>query len=300
MLPFAAVQTHWFEPLWALPFVGILGMVHSARDRSLFRSWCLCVLAGANVPLYIAGRSSGEPGVLTVTVVDVGQGDAILIEHPDGGAVLIDTGPVPFDARSGLVPFLLRWGIEELDVVIITHPHDDHAGGLPTLRAAMPVRRLITHATADPGSIVPWKEDCRLQILNAVAVGMGTGAPEEEPNRLSVVMRLVYGNTAFLFAADAEQIEEDRMIAAYGDGLASAVLKVGHHGSRLGTTAAWLDAVRPTHAVISVGSKNRFGHPSDAVLRRLRCRNISLARTDEDGAIMMISDGQTVRRFLWR
>jgi competence protein ComEC len=121
-----------------------------------------------------------------------------------------------------------------------------------------------------------------------------------DPNRLSVVVRLVYGSTAFLFAADAEQEEEESLIAAYGTGLESAVLKVGHHGSASATTAAWLDAVRPAHAIISVGRRNRFGHPADAVLRRLRERGIAVARTDEDGAVVMASDGRTVSRVHWR
>jgi beta-lactamase superfamily II metal-dependent hydrolase len=115
-----------------------------------------------------------------------------------------------------------------------------------------------------------------------------------------VVIRLVYGNTAFIFAADAEHQEEERMIAAYAHGLRSEVLKIGHHGSPSATTYAWLDAVRPAYAIVSVGRGNRFGHPSDSVLQRLRDRDITVTRTDEEGAVMMVSDGHAVRRVVWR
>ncbi|MCC6397645.1 MAG: MBL fold metallo-hydrolase, partial [Bacteroidetes bacterium] len=231
---------------------------------------------------------------------DVGQGDAILLEHPDGRTAMIDTGPVPFDERSGLVPFLKRRGIEELDLVVITHPHDDHSGGLPLVRRSIGVKQLITHATAQPGTLIAWKEDCRLQVLNAVARIDTVENPGRDLNRLSVVIRLVYGETAFIFAADAEHFEESRMIGVFGEGLRSTVLKVGHHGSRAATTGGWLDVIRPAYAIISVGRHNKFGHPSPLVLRRLRERGIVVLRTDEEGAVMMVSDGKRVRREEWR
>jgi competence protein ComEC len=282
-LPCAAMSTGWFEPLYALPFLGLLGTAYHAGNPPLRRCWCLFALLTANVAAYVPGRTEREPGTFAVTYVDVGQGDAILLEHPDGGSVLIDTGPVPFNSRGGLVPFLQRQGIATLDIVLVTHPHDDHTGGLTAVCSVLTVRKLVTYDSAEGGTVIDWKPDCRLQVLYALprAPTGEQGAPD--PNRLSVVVRLVYGNTAFLFAADAEQEEEERLIAAYGAGLESTVLKVGHHGSASATTADWLDAVRPAHAIISVGRRNRFGHPADAVLRRLQERGIAVARTDEDG-----------------
>jgi beta-lactamase superfamily II metal-dependent hydrolase len=142
-------------------------------------------------------------------------------------------------------------------------------------------------------------DDRRLQVLPRIRKTSRSAAD----NRVRIgfrVIRLVYGNTAFIFAADAEHQEEARMISAYAHGLHSEVLKIGHHGSPSATTHAWLDAVRPAYAIISVGRGNRFGHPSDSVLRRIRDRDITIARTDEDGAVIMVSDGQTVRRVIWR
>ncbi len=299
-IPWASFTTFWFEPVYTFPFLGVLGIAYHAGDPSTRRLWCIVALAGTNLAVYLPGRYQREPGTFFVTAIDVGQGDAILLEHPDGGAALIDTGPVPFDERRGLVPFLRRRGISALDVVVITHPHDDHNGGLSSLCKVIAVGRLITHSTARAGTLISWKDDCRLQILHAAPPDAGLPAPEQNPNRLSVVVRLVYGRTAFLFAADAEVPEEVRMIHGYGVGLESTALKVGHHGSASATTDAWLDAVQPVYAIITVGQRNRFGHPSAAVLRRLLKRGIHIARTDEDGAVMLGSDGTTVRRYLWR
>ena len=300
-VPCASIPAHWFTQLWTFPFLGLLGMAYHARDASLCRSWCVFTLCAANVATYAPAGVSIPHDMLAVTVLDVGQGDAILIEHPDGGTVVIDTGPPPYDARSGLVPYLLRRGIAAIEIVLITHSHADHAGGLESLRSVIQVQRLITHTTAQPGTVIPWREDCRLQVLFADPQNAArSGADTPDANRFSVVLRLVYGNTAFVFAADAEHQEEERMIAAYANGLRSDVLKIGHHGSPSATTDAWLDAVRPAYAIISVGRGNRFGHPSDSVLRRLRDRDIAMARTDEDGAVMFVSDGHAVRRVVWR
>jgi len=204
------------------------------------------------------------------------------------------------DTRNGLVPYLLRRGIAALDVVLITHGHNDHAGGLALVRSAVHVRQLITYASAQPGTVVPWRGDCRLQVLCADPRRAADATDEQDANRSSVVVRLVYGETSFLFAADAERLEEEKMVAAYADGLRSTVLKIGHHGSPSATTPEWLDAVRPIYAIISVGRGNRFGHPSDSVLRRLRERNIAVARTDDDGAVIMATDGHAVHRIMWR
>ena len=300
-VPCASIPAHWFTPIWTFPFLGLLGMACHARDASLCRSWCLFTLCAANVAVYVPPRSSILQGMLAVTVLDVGQGDAILIEHPDGGTVLVDTGPPPVDTRSGLVPYLVRRGIPAIEIVLITHSHADHAGGLASLRSVMPVQRLITHTAAQPGTLIPWREDCRLQVLFADPHNAARSAADNPgANRYSVVIRLVYGNTAFIFAADAEHQEEERMIAAYAHGLRSEVLKIGHHGSPSATTYAWLDAVRPAYAIVSVGRGNRFGHPSDSVLQRLRDRDITVTRTDEEGAVMMVSDGHAVRRVVWR
>lgn len=139
-----------------------------------------------------------------------------------------------------------------------------------------------------------------MQVLSGEVTADSVLLRRMNANRNSIVVRLVYGRTSFLFAADAESAEEERMVAAYGGSLHASVLKVGHHGSAAGTSEAWLRAVAPPVAVISVGRMNRFGHPARTTLQRLEAHGIEVRRTDQEGAVMMVSDGEAVRILEWQ
>ena len=299
-LPGASLDMYWFDPVYAIPLLATLGTWYHRKDPAERNFWAIGALAAMCFVLWLPRDTDHTRELLRISFIDVGQGDAALLEHPGGGALLIDTGPVPVDTRSGIVPFLLRRGIHALDAVIITHAHDDHAGGLRSVCSTFTVGRVLTGAQCRPGDTIMWKSDCRLQVLSGRVTTDSVLLSQMNANRTSIVVRLVYGRTAFVFAADAEEPEEDRMVGAFGSGLRSAVLKVGHHGSAAGTSDAWLDAVAPSLAVISVGRLNKFGHPARRTIARLEQHGVHICRTDLDGAVVMTSDGDTTRVLDWR
>jgi competence protein ComEC len=222
-------------------------------------------------------------GRLRVSVLDVGTGDALVVEGPDRRAVVIDAGsggPGRLDVGERVVaPFLWNHGILRLETVLATHRHVDHAGGVPALR------RLFEPARAEPGPALGGAVVTRLHPP--------PGAPAGRDNDDAVVLRLDYGAASILLASDAGAATE-RALLARGAPLGAVVLKVAHHGSRHSSTAAFLDAVRPAVAVISVGARNPYGHPDPEALGRLRRAGARVYRTDRDGAVLVETDGRTL------
>lgn len=251
-------------------------------------------------------------GELRITVLDVEQGDSILVQAPGGRTMLIDGGGRPgsdaseYDiGREVVVPVLLARGVRKLDVLVITHPHEDHIGGLPAVLEAVPValvlspmistdtdaeRALAGSVKAHDLPVERIAEGARITLgrgIYAEALNPpdpplpGTGSDENEN---SVVLRLVYGKMSMLLAADIEEVATTRL-AQSGHQLRSIILKVSHHGSAGAAVPAFLDAVSPELAVISVGEENAFGHPSEEMLGELRRIGAKVMRTDRDGAV---------------
>lgn len=240
-----------------------------------------------------------------VHFIDVGQADATLVVC-DGKAMLIDGGN-PEDSDL-LYAYLKKHGINHLTYVIGTHVHDDHIGGLAGAlnyasvdTAYCPVTSYDTKAfrnfvkALDKHSVsitVPCTGDT-FMLGSSECTILAVNTDSSNPNNSSIVLRIVYGDTPFLFAADAE-CEVEQAILDRGLDINSTVLKVGHHGSDTSTGYVWLREIIPQYAVISVGECNSYGHPSDAVLSRLRDAEVTTYRTDLQGDIICVSDGTTV------
>ena len=240
-----------------------------------------------------------------VHYLDVGQADASLIVCEDQ-AMLIDAGNA---ADSSLIyTYLKDHGIEHLNYIISTHPHEDHVGGLAGALnyasvdvAYSPVTEYDSRAFSsfvkyldaqDVTITVPSPGDT-FTLGSATAQIIGPIIASDDPNNMSIVCRIEYGDTSFLFTGDAER-EEELEILETSYALESTVLKVGHHGSSSSTTYPFLRAVHPVYAVISVGADNTYGHPTDATLSKLRDADVTVYRTDLQGTIICRSDEKTV------
>jgi len=283
---------------------------HRRKLGQAFAFTMALVLAFALAYNFIfAGGNPLMPGdnEIIVAFLDVGQGDSILIRSRDN-AVLIDGGDI--NRNEPVLGYLRRMGITRLDYVIATHPHRDHIGGLIPVLNRVDVGRVlmpdVVHTTDVFENFISVIENNHIAahapvpgerfiagIIDFTVLSPAHSFAGSNLNDASIVVRLDHGMTSFLFTGDAEAGSERAMLAGRQD-LRADVIKIGHHGSRTSTTEAFLDAVQPVAAVISVGGSNRFGHPHADVLARLNYRGIQILRTDEMGTIVMATDGEQV------
>ena len=246
-----------------------------------------------------------QAGTLTVTWLDVGQGDAAVIQC-GGQSMLIDGGKP--EKSSYIYTWLQQHGLSYLDVIVATHVDADHIGGLSGALNYASVGTAYcpetTGTTETFQSFVKYLAQRGKQITvptagETFALGgaqvqiLGPLHCAEDSNDNSIVLKVSFGATSFLFTGDAERAEEQDLLNA-GVNLQSTVLKVGHHGSDTSTSYPFLRAVAPQYAVISVGAGNSYGHPTEAVLLRLRDADVTTFRTDMQGEITAVSDGQTI------
>jgi competence protein ComEC len=233
-------------------------------------------------------------GRLRLTVLDVGQGDAIVIEMPDGRAILVDAGsggPMRLDAGERVVaPFLWNRGILRLAGVAVTHDDADHAGGMAAVRRLFRIDEQWTGANPPAAP----RRFGRALVTPLPPLD----APGGRRNDASLVLRIEMGLASFLLASDIGAAREHELVAS-GTRFGSTVLKVAHHGSRSSTTTAFLREARPTVAAISVGPRNPYGHPDPGVLARLAEAGAQIYRTDRDGAVIFESDGRTLMVTRW-
>lgn len=285
----------------------------ASRPVARYRVTLLAAVWLACIALHLTFRMSA--GELVVTVLDVGQGDAIHIRTPQGRHILVDTGrwtPFGDSAEGVLIPYFRHLGVDRLDAVILTHPHSDHIGGVPTLLREMEIAVIFHCGTPHDSNIyrryteMASERDIARHSVTAgdridldPAIRIFVLGPEEdlpitEPNNRSVVFKLVYGQTHLLFTGDAERLQEWRLTERYGDFLASDFLKAGHHGSRTSSGDAFLAEVQPGITVVSNGFRNRFGHPHPEAVERLRRKGSRLYFTALQGGLEFRSDGNRI------
>ncbi len=242
----------------------------------------------------------------SVTFLNVGQGDCEIIQLADGRVILIDCGES--EQWKTVATYLDKENIETIDYCIATHPHSDHMGGMsyiierynigefymPNAVGTTKVYDAMLDALEDKDAAV-LEASAGTVMIDEDSVKAEFLAPVSEEyddlNNYSAVLKLTYGDTSFIFSGDAEEKSEKEMIKKYSGSLKSDVLKVGHHGSSTSSCDEYLDAVDPEYAVISCGKDNSYGHPHDETLEALSRRGIKTYRTDEDGTVVMNTDG---------
>ncbi|HIC88074.1 MAG TPA: DNA internalization-related competence protein ComEC/Rec2 [Anaerolineae bacterium] len=325
VLPFASVEVGRFAVGWLLFYYMLLGLVIlwwlARRDR-LSPAWrslwqnlttqittkATATVMGVCVVLIWLAAFQMPDGRLHLYFLDVGQGDAILIETPSGHQILVDGGPSPTALVNDLSEVMPFWD-HHIDLVIPTHADGDHMDGLIPLFDRYQVGQVLEgEQMLVAPEAAPWREAVvaagvpvsltwrGMHILTGDNVELSVLNPPFEPllgtrsddNNNSIVLKVDYGRFSALLTADAEMDAERDMMAA-GLLLQAQVLKVGHHGSRYSTGATFLKAVAPQVAVISVGADNRFGHPHPDLLDRLS--GMMILRTDQHGTIELTSDG---------
>lgn len=256
-----------------------------------------------------------NPNTARVTVLDVGQGDAVLLEQ-NGAYALVDAGT--WDAGPGLVRQLQGAGAESLELLVMTHPHADHMGGMPEVLKNIGVKTLllpdltgaeennvveqIQRLAAEQGTaIVPAEDGQEYPLGSGTLTVLGTGvvsaaeSTDDAANDRSLALRFTAGNFSFLTTGDAETEEETALVAQYGGALHSTLLKAGHHGSATSSTEDFLKSVSPQAIAISCGLENDYGHPHAAALRRMQQTNAEIWRTDEQGSVTFLWDGTALQ-----
>lgn len=245
---------------------------------------------------------------LMISYMDVGQGDAAYIKV-NGNDILIDAGP-----RSNskeLLEQLKAKNIDDFELVIATHPHEDHIGGMVDVFKEYEVKAFyspkITHTTKTYENLVKAVKDEGLktkELKGGMVIDLGEGAkfevftPQkseyEELNDYSPIMKLSFSDTSYLFTGDAEKLAEEEALAKYKNSLDSDVIKFGHHGSSSSSSNAFIEAVSPKYGIISCAKDNKYGHPHRETLDIIKKYNIKTFRTDTEGEIILTSDGKSI------
>jgi len=339
LLTLSRAIVHWhaaLDPDWRIPAPPLwLGIVFSlaivgaavARGRWWRIASGVTVAALLTLLLWDPFPPNVHPGELELAVIDVGQGDGLLVLFPDGKRMILDGGGIPtfggrpkpqLDVGEDVVaPYLWDRNIRSVDVVALSHAHDDHIGGLPALVADFQPRELWTGAT--PASSPAWRGlrdralrqgvkivpmiaprqfafgGAQIEILAPFADYVPRGDPTNDD---SLVMRVRYGKRSYLLCGDAERPVENRMLSE-NELRPDDVLKVGHHGSHTSSTRAFLGAERPMFAIVSVGQDNSYGHPHADVIDRLLDYAV-VYRTDLDGLVSIRTDGRRFRIESWK
>lgn len=279
-----------------------------AKSKKIIAAAAVVVIIAAIIAAAAAcAPSSPTRGEAYARYFSVGQGDAAIFVW-DGGAVLFDSGTN--DSEDKLVSYLRATGVDRLDAMVLSHPHDDHIGGADAVLRACDVGEVIMPSSSgdeeDEEALFAAVEDegCPLYAAKAGDVYEFGDVKVEilsplsytgDANDDSAVAVLTFRKMKFMFTGDIESDGEEALLGAYGaDALDIDVLKVAHHGSSTSTGEEFLEAVSPDIAVISCGVDNDYGHPHAEVVERLESHGVEVMRTDRDGAVTVYTDGESV------
>ena len=276
--------------------------------RENLRRYTLVALFIASSLVWYAVANESVTGNLKVSILDIGQGDAIFIEAPGGGEVLVDGGPnrSVLSALSKIMPFYDR----SIDLLVVTNPDKDHIAGFVDVIKDFKVGAMLIPGTFNDTAVyktlLSVAEEAGVRIIlgrRGEKVTLGGGAyidvlfPDRDVSGLdtntgSLIAKLVYGKTSMLLTGDAPSGTEEYLIRLDGDKLKSDILKVAHHGSKTSVSQAFYGVVNPQMAAISVGAGNSYGHPNKETLDMLNQFGIKILRTDQLGTINFVSDGE--------
>lgn len=248
-----------------------------------------------------------DNGQLEVSVINVGQGDAIFIKTPDNKNILIDSGSR--EDKDKLYEFLKSKNIKNIDLLVGTHPHEDHIGNMASVIRDYTIGQVympkVTHTTKTFKNVMEAIKEKSVS-LKAPSVGdtldfngaifkilAPNSGKYKDINNYSIVMKLTYKNNSFLFMGDAEK-ESEKEIIKKGETLKADVIKLGHHGSSTSNTKEFIEKVNPKYAVASCGKNNEYGHPHKEVVKLLGNLNIKLYKTYESGTVTFTSNGSNI------
>ena len=318
-LPFASMLMKPPGPMEiTLFYIFLWGLFGGWRRRALR----LALAAAALLPVITMAGGTGErkEGVLEVTFLSVGQGEATFIGFPEGKTMLVDGGGFYDDSfdvgRMVVRPYLLSRGVKRIDFVVMSHPHPDHMNGLLHILREFEVGEVWTNGEPvidenhqifmeilkergipevrildnSPDRTI---DGARIEILHPPPSFRRGGDEGSRVNNRSLVMRIIFGKNAFLLTGDLEKEGEKRILGA-GYDIKADVIKVPHHGSRTSSSPPFIEKVSPEYALFTVGYMNRFGFPVEEVLQRYRKRGIMIYRTDLDGAVTFLTDGDKI------
>jgi competence protein ComEC len=282
------------------------------RKKLIFIITSFIFVTVVGIVVYAVPQTLPVSNALEVTFLDVGQGDAILIEAPNDVDVLIDGGRTKkiLDLLSAELPF----GDDTIDVVIATHPDADHVGGLPFVLDTYTVDKVfepgVSSSTQTYQAFQSRIRDKKIErilarrgmriVLDAEKnIVLDILYPDRdttgwETNEASIIARLSYGTTSFLLTGDSPVEKELYLVKHDGIALQSSVLKLGHHGSKTSSSESFLKTVAPLYAIISAGKNNSYGHPHPSVLSRLNQLHIPYLETSKMGSIRFVTDGVTL------
>ncbi len=280
--------------------------------RKNVRSYILVSLFAATVFIWYAVIHEDRQGILTVAFLDIGQGDAIYIEAPNGNQMLVDGGPPKAVLRAlrKVMPFYDR----SIDMLLVTNPDADHMAGFIDVLNGFKVGKVVEPGTDSPSATYAELEKTikvhhvpkilarrgeTIWLDKKHGVGFHVLFPDRNvlgmtTNEGSIVGKLVYGNTSVMFTGDAPQDIEHYLVSLDGKNLKSDILKVGHHGSRTSSSQEFVGYVSPTYAAISDGLGNKYGHPHQETLDTFAQFGVKVFRTDKLGTIVMKSDGENL------